>query len=292
MITNVLNSKKYIGQTKCIISSRNYGSKTRWAVHKYRALKNRDDCNFFYNSIRKNGHENFKMEVLKHCQLTELDKYEKMFIKEYNTLYPDGYNIENGGKLNKKLNESTKEKISESRRYKYMKTEDVNKIKKLMEELEISNLPKGIQYSHDTVKNIEGFCVIYKNHKKLFSSVNRSLKEKLQLSIEYYKLCLTEDEEKIKEFNVRFSNDTKIKTKRKLISKHPEVNNSMLELEIDTLPLYVRFEKRHSRFYIKRPDGPNICFCKNNPTQSLKEALEYLKAPVVEGESYLNPQKT
>jgi hypothetical protein len=292
MITNVLNSKKYIGQTKCIISSRKYGAKTRWSVHKYRALKNNDDCNFFYNSIRKNGLENFEMEVLKHCKLDELDYYEKMFIKEYNTLYPSGYNIENGGKLNKKLNDSTKEKISESRRYKYMKNEDVEKLKKLMDELEIKNLPKGIQYSHDTIKNIEGICVIYKNNKKLFSSVNSTLKEKLKLSIEYYKLCVLEDVDKLKEFNEKLLLNSKLKTREKRIPKYKEVSSAMKELNISTLPLYVRFEKRNNRFFITKPDGSCIYFSKNKPTESLKEALVYLKAPVVEGESYLNPQKT
>jgi hypothetical protein len=51
----------------------------------------------------------------------------------------------------------------------------------------------------------------------------------------------------------------------------------MEELNIQSLPLYVRFEKRHNRFFIKRPNEPNHCFCKNNPVQSLKDALDFLE---------------
>lgn len=278
MITNKINSKKYIGQTKCRISGRKYGYLTRWAVHKYRALKNSNECNIFYNSIRKNGIDSFDISLLKKCKLEELDNHEKYYIKEYNTIYPHGYNIEKGGRYNKDIHEITKEKMSEALRFKYIKNkDDIGKIKKIMEELNIPHLPKGIQYSHDSVENVEGFCVIYKNNKKLFSSINRPLKEKLELAMKYYDICKTEDKDKINEFNKNFSLDSIKKSKVKRLYKHEEINKAMEELNIQSLPLYVRFEKRHNRFYIKKPNEPNHCFCKNNPVQSLKDALDFLE---------------
>lgn len=55
--------------------------------------------NYFHNSIRKYGSHNFSMGVL-YCTKSEEDAYEKekLFIKQYNSLSPQGYNSVSGGK--------------------------------------------------------------------------------------------------------------------------------------------------------------------------------------------------
>ena len=49
-----------------------------------------------------------------------------------------------------------------------------------------------------------------------------------------------------------------------------------LNIELDTLPLCIRYEKRKSRFFVYMNNG-NKYFTQYNPELSLKEAIEYLE---------------
>jgi len=83
--TNLINGKIYIGQsTKSIKETKNYlGSGQP----------------YFINALKKYGKENFKKEILEVCNsLEELNKKEKFWIKEFNSLNSNiGYNLQNGG---------------------------------------------------------------------------------------------------------------------------------------------------------------------------------------------------
>jgi group I intron endonuclease len=84
-ITNLINNKIYIGRT---IQKLSY----RWTQHKQSA---RNGCNFIlHRAIRKYGVENFIFEQIDTAiNLTELLKKESFYIKELNSLKPNGYNI-------------------------------------------------------------------------------------------------------------------------------------------------------------------------------------------------------
>ena len=90
VIKNKINEKEYIGQTVQTI-------KTRFNGHKHEALtKNKGTA--IGNSIRKYGIENFYIELLEDNILYEdLDDKEIHYIKEHNTVTPNGYNISHGG---------------------------------------------------------------------------------------------------------------------------------------------------------------------------------------------------
>ena len=61
----------------------------------------------FYQAIKKYGAENVVSEVLYVCRTAdEADRLEKLAISRYNTIIPNGYNIEQGGKRNKAENKS------------------------------------------------------------------------------------------------------------------------------------------------------------------------------------------
>lgn len=100
--TNKINSKKYIGLTSNV--------QRRYKQHK--STKNR--CPVFSNAIRKYGFESFDFLILKES-LTKEDAnlFEIQFIKELNSLVPNGYNRTNGGNSSSKHSEETKIKISE-----------------------------------------------------------------------------------------------------------------------------------------------------------------------------------
>lgn len=90
-ITNLINGKVYIGQTK------QADPEKRWALHKQSLRKETGGCPLLKAAMLKYGVANFKFEVLIICFDTDLHKIEKEYIKKYNAITPGGYNILPGG---------------------------------------------------------------------------------------------------------------------------------------------------------------------------------------------------
>lgn len=88
-ITNKLNNKVYVGQTRDVgrrlrEHRRGYKNDSKW---------NEDYNSHLYRSIRKYGEENFKFEVIKECSLEELGYWEIYYMRMYNSLDRNkGYN--------------------------------------------------------------------------------------------------------------------------------------------------------------------------------------------------------
>lgn len=101
---NLINGKCYIGQTKSIIR-RNSNWKHEKIYGNQIITKDRD----LY------GFDSFELAILKECDDYESDKWEDYYIKQYNTLFPNGYNIKNGGISGWHHSEESRRKISSSR---------------------------------------------------------------------------------------------------------------------------------------------------------------------------------
>lgn len=88
LLTNLVNGKKYVGQTV-------HKPEFRWSAHIYemRGLSKR----YLTNAIRRYGVENFSAEVIHTCTEALLDAAERYFIQVHSTLRPNGYNLTNGG---------------------------------------------------------------------------------------------------------------------------------------------------------------------------------------------------
>jgi len=102
LITNLVNGKKYVGQTI-------QNPHDRWLRHK--------STNTFGTvigkAIHKYGKDNFSFEVIDEANsIEELNKKEIDWISQLNTV-STGYNLRSGGE-NGMHSESTKEKISQS----------------------------------------------------------------------------------------------------------------------------------------------------------------------------------
>lgn len=102
-ITNLINGKRYIGQSKNI--------EERWKKHKRNAFNFKDTNynKYFYQAIRKYGLDNFKFEVIEECKIEELDEREIYWISFYQTFPPDlgkGYNLTKGGEAFFRLDKS------------------------------------------------------------------------------------------------------------------------------------------------------------------------------------------
>ena len=104
MIQNKINGKKYIGQTiqKDI--------KDRWNSHKN--LKHKTVGQILFNSYKKYGINNFSYKLICICFDEDTNEYEKEYIKKYNTLHPNGFNLLEGGN-NRKHHDYTKNLLSE-----------------------------------------------------------------------------------------------------------------------------------------------------------------------------------
>lgn len=89
-ITNKVNGKSYIGQTR-------YTLEFRWRQH----IHKKDDT-YFHNAIRKYGIESFSLEILEECDYSKLNEREIFYIAKYNT-FKEGYNLTIGGDGNRRL---------------------------------------------------------------------------------------------------------------------------------------------------------------------------------------------
>jgi group I intron endonuclease len=124
-IINSVNQKVYIGQTTRSIAK-------RWSEHK----SEKGNCILLKRAIKKYGIESFLMEIVAETEASSkvalfslLNELEIKFIKENNSLAPNGYNMRFGGRnasptnlgkpgswMGRKHTEASKEKIAASKR--------------------------------------------------------------------------------------------------------------------------------------------------------------------------------
>lgn len=73
-------------------------------------------CSIFWRAIQKNGWTNFKGEIIEDgLSFEEANEREQYWIRELNTIAPNGYNLQPGGG-NHKVHELSRQKMSENRK--------------------------------------------------------------------------------------------------------------------------------------------------------------------------------
>lgn len=111
-ITNKISGKMYIGETK------EADVETRWRQHR-NTIRNGRGCPALRDAVEKYGWDAFKFEIVVICFDENRYAMEQYYIKKYNTLAPNGYNITLGGPggcgfLGKKHTSETVGKIKKS----------------------------------------------------------------------------------------------------------------------------------------------------------------------------------
>ena len=98
-ITNHINGKVYIGQTRNLIEY-------HWQHHLYKGRNpDKPDTNYpLYRAMRKYGLENFSILQVEEIDNELLDERECYWIQQENSLTPNGYNCDLGGKGVNKYN--------------------------------------------------------------------------------------------------------------------------------------------------------------------------------------------
>lgn len=108
-MTNTVTNTKYIGQTwthrKNHGKYKPFGFEGRFRDHLSEAICNtkKKQCRYLNNAVRHYGKEIFTVQLVYTCSLHDLDKWETHYIAEYNTMYPNGYNLTTGGKAHIRL---------------------------------------------------------------------------------------------------------------------------------------------------------------------------------------------
>jgi group I intron endonuclease len=182
-ITNTVSKKCYIGESK------EKDIETRWKGHKY-AISRGEGCPALQNAVIKHGWDAFTFEVLIICFDEDRFRYEKEYIKKYNSMVPNGYNLTEGGQTSgntgQKHTEETKKKISAwSKEYhKDLKVKE-RKSKQMKERMKHFNVSESMFKSEKWQKALSEKRIGYANIGKHHSEERKyKLSESLK---EYYK---------------------------------------------------------------------------------------------------------
>ena len=71
-------------------------------------LDKKNQSHYLNNAIRKYGVDDFVVDLIECCEILNSDDREIYYIKKFNSLFPNGYNLKNGGSLFTHSDESKK----------------------------------------------------------------------------------------------------------------------------------------------------------------------------------------
>lgn len=202
LTTNLINEKQYIGDH----STNNIDDGYLGSGHPY-----------FRNAVKEYGKENFKREILEFFDTKEeaFDAQEK-YIKQYNTLVPNGYNIspKGGIKCIGSVAKETKERISKS-----LKGKNVGKKHSLKQNKEHSLKMIGKKHSEETKEKIR-----QKHKNKKFSEEHR---KKLSLAAKNrkYEPLSEEHKKKISDSEKGRIHSNESNNKRSISNKGKKLTN-------------------------------------------------------------------
>ena len=112
-ITNLTSGKIYVGQAVSHILNhkryRPYGHTGRFRCHISEAFSTKkNQSHYLNNAIRKYGVADFVVDLIEYCEIDEANDREIHYIKHHNSLFPNGYNLKNGGSVFTHSDESKK----------------------------------------------------------------------------------------------------------------------------------------------------------------------------------------
>lgn len=177
--TNIINNKKYIGQTTREL-------KRRKNEHITQADNGSDLA--IHQAIRKYGEGNFEWSIIDQAyNQEELDNKEIYWIDFYNTYYEDGYNMALGGQFNLSDNPDEMSEMRGGREFLIFDT-DGNFIKETISQTEFADeigvSPKTVNHVlMERKSSTKGYILIFKDE---FSE--KKLKEKIKQIKDRHKL--------------------------------------------------------------------------------------------------------
>lgn len=162
-ITNLINNKIYIGQTRRSLRS-------RWLQHSNPNTSNKNGSRILRYAILKYRKENFKIEQIDEAStLKELNEKEYLWIENMNCIAPNGYNLVSGGNTAKEISEETRKKMSEAQKKRPSATKETRK--KLSEANKGKKRTKEAKERYSKSKR----GVLNPNYGKIYTKEERSI---------------------------------------------------------------------------------------------------------------------
>ncbi len=148
-ITNLIDGKVYIGQTV------NYNKRKKRHLS---SLENGNHHNeHLQRAFDKYGRDSFKIELIKKCNIEELDKLERYYIKELDACNHDkGYNMMYGGQRYRNFTKEVRLKMSEEGKGRKFTNEHKKKISLAQKGKVISQ--ESIDKANATKKKLRVHC--------------------------------------------------------------------------------------------------------------------------------------
>ncbi len=198
-ITNLVNGKLYVGQAVSHILNhkkyRLYGFEGRFRCHVSESKsQKKNQCHYLNNSIRKYGEHNFKVELLEICDIDKGDVLETKYILQYESLYPNGYNLKTGGKVFQHTDES-KKRLSNGV-FKYFEDKKMQRFINIILPEDIINIEKYIRPLNRN-NNQYGWYVYISNIKADFGGSHISLDDSKKLAQEFIKKLIINNQNNI-----------------------------------------------------------------------------------------------
>ena len=184
-ITNLTTDKCYVGQAVSHILNhkryRPYGHEGRFRCHVSEAFSSKkNQCHYLNNAIKKYGVEDFVVELIECCELSDANDREIHYIKQFDSLFPNGYNLKNGGSVFTHTDESKKRVSSGvSKYYEKQKYERFENIKWLDDNNDLYIKPLNRN------DNQYGWYVYIERRKADFGGVHISLSESRKQAVEF-----------------------------------------------------------------------------------------------------------
>ena len=211
LITNNINGKKYIGQSRNLVK--------RWNDHKDQARHNRSTL-LIHNAMRDYRIDNFSFDILLECPIDMLDVWESDMIRLYDTFVPNGYNIRDG---KKGITEEERLKLSE-------RMKENNPMKNPEVADKVRNKLKGVHTNRVTEYQIE---VTKKRMKENNPMKNPEVVKKVSMKMTGRK----QDKERVIR-NSKYTNILQFSKDGKFINKWDLVSDITKELGVDHCCIY------------------------------------------------------
>jgi len=217
-ILNKITKKCYIGETKCKDVAR------RWNQHK-QTIEINKGCPALRDAVKKYGIDNFEFSVLIICFDDERFKYEIEYIKKYNSIAPNGYNLTNGGEgggfQGKTHTEEVKNGIKNKLKQKYIDNPDLKE--------ELSERNKIIMSSPEIREKIKTGILNSEKWKKMIEDKRTGNYKQIKHS-EEVKNKISESLKKYHASNVTIIKNINVEENNKLGTKikQYDMNNNLL----------------------------------------------------------------
>lgn len=182
-ITNVINNKRYIGQSRNI--------KIRWRHHINSLNKNKHENQYLQHSYNKYGNKAFNFSILELCSKDKLNERENFYIHKYNTYKPEcGFNLRFEQENLLKFTDDVIMKMRNSHRYEFLEVLQVDKnTGKLIQKYEsISHAARDVDGTPSGIRNCANFI--------RGKGVSKTYKGYIWLFVDDYKLFQIKDFDK------------------------------------------------------------------------------------------------